>query len=193
MNLQVPTYQKMRCVMFYDVFMKLAHTAVRAHYESAAAKKMRASLSKLMNQNGLSADDDIVKEELDNQFKATKKDKYELEIMQIKNEFMKEKNPSAEMVRDLIKENKALTTKFNHIVDTNVKMLGEEYFTQKIAEGYDIPVEIYSTAHTRSCKRIYKLIGNYLDKKKEREQSLLHEGGEGESSRANLVIVKGDS
>lgn len=45
---------------------------------------------------------------------------------------MKEENPRAEAIRDLVSANKALTTKYNHVVDTNVKMLGEEYFIKKI-------------------------------------------------------------
>jgi len=78
---------------------------------------------------------------------------------------MKEKNPKAELVRDLVEKNKEFSKKYNHVVDTNVKMLGEEYFTKKINEGLDIPVEIYSTAHTRSCKILYSLISAHLDKK----------------------------
>ena len=67
MDLQVPTYQKMRKVMFHDVLMKLCQQIVKLHYESSAKKKMRKSLAKLMDNNKLSPDSDTFKNELDNQ------------------------------------------------------------------------------------------------------------------------------
>lgn len=114
--------------MFYDVLMKLSHKIVRNHYESAANKKMRKSLSALMLQNKVDCDSDHFKAELDTQFKQVKQNSYDKEIDQIA-EMLKGKNPVAELVRELNNQNKKFTTKYNHIVDTNVKMLGEAYFT----------------------------------------------------------------
>ena len=114
--------------MFYDVLMKLSHKIVRNHYESAANKKMRKSLSTLMSQNKVSCDSDYFKAELDAQFKQVKQNSYDKEIDQVA-EMIKEKNPVAELVRELAVENKKFASKYNHIVDTNVKMLGEAYFT----------------------------------------------------------------
>ena len=45
MKLGVPTYQKMRKVMFHDVLMLLTQRIVRLHYESNAKKKMRRTLA----------------------------------------------------------------------------------------------------------------------------------------------------
>lgn len=128
MGLAVPTYQKMRKVMFHDVLIKMSQSIVRNHYQVTAKKKMRRSLSKLMASNNLGPDSEYFKAELDNQFKAIKKSPYEQEIAQISDELIKEKNPRAELVRDLAEANKRLSHKYNHLVDTNVKMLGEEYF-----------------------------------------------------------------
>lgn len=80
---------------------------------------------------------------------------------------LKEANPRAELVKDLKEENKDMMKKYNHLVDTNVKMLGDDYFVQKIKDGYDIPVEIYSTSHSRSCKIIYAFIAEQIKKKQQ--------------------------
>ena len=48
MKLGVPTYQKMRKVMFHDVLMKLTQRIVRLHYESSDKKKMRQILASHM-------------------------------------------------------------------------------------------------------------------------------------------------
>lgn len=49
MDLAVPTYEKMRKVMFHDVLMKLSHQIVRNHFDMAATKKMRKNLAKTMS------------------------------------------------------------------------------------------------------------------------------------------------
>ena len=51
---------------------------------------------------------------------------------------------------------------YNHLVDTNYKVMGNEYIAQKVQQGYEVPIEIYSTAHSRSTKIIYNMIDQYL-------------------------------
>lgn len=143
--------------MFYDVLLKLSQSVIRNHYDVTAKKKMRKNLSKLMALNNVRPDSDFFRSELDSQCRALKKSAYDLEISQISEKLVKEKNPRSEMVRELIDKNRKLTHKYNHIVDTNLKMIGEDYFQKKIAEGTDIPIEIYSTAHSHATKIIYRL------------------------------------
>ena len=65
LRLAVPTYEKMRKVMFYDVLVKMSQSIVRNHYQVTAKKKMRRSLSKLLANNDLGPDSDHFKAELD--------------------------------------------------------------------------------------------------------------------------------
>ena len=124
----MPTYENMRKVMFYDVLMKLCQKIVKLHFESNAKKKMRKSLSKLMANNKLSPDSDQFKNELDNHLKVVKKSTYDREIGHIAEVLLQADQPRADLVRKLKEKNKALQKEYNHLVDTNVKVLGNEYF-----------------------------------------------------------------
>ena len=90
---------------------------------------------------------------------------------------LKEPVPKADLVKKLKEKNKTLQKEYNHLVDTNVKVLGNEYFARKVQEGYDVPIEIYSTAHSRSTKLIYEMIDEYL-KRREAAGEQMREGGQ---------------
>ena len=81
--------------------------------------------------------------------------------------------------------------KYNHIVDSNAKILGEEYFARKLQEGFECSIEIYSTAHSRSTKIIYKLVDEYLKKRDAHQVAgvQLREGGsrEGDDNLVGLI------
>ena len=115
-----------------------------------------------------------------------------MEIAQIKEEFMKEKNPKAQLVRKLKYYTKEMQGKYNHKVDTNVSILGEEYFARKLQQGFECPIEIYSTAHSRSTKIIYKLVDEYLKKRDARlaEGVQLREGGSREDDESSAGLIK---
>ena len=120
-----------------------------------------------------------------------KKNPYEMEIAQIKEEYLKEKKPKAQLVRLLKTRTNEMQGKYNHLVDTNVKILGEDYFARKLQQGFECPIEIYSTAHSRSTKIIYKLIDEYLKKRDAHlaEGVQLREGGSREEDDSSAGLV----
>ena len=120
-----------------------------------------------------------------------KKNPYEMEIAQIKEEYMKEKHPKAQLVRLLKGKTSKMQDKYNHLVDTNIKILGEEYFARKLQQGYEFPIEIYSTAHSRSTKIIYAFIDEYLKKRDAHlaEGVQLREGGSREEDDSSAGLV----
>ena len=121
-----------------------------------------------------------------------KKNPYEMEIDQIKEEYMKEKRPKAKLVRLLKHHTNKMQDTYNHIVDTNVNILGEEYFERKLQQGLECPIEIYSTAHSRSTKIIYKLVDEYLKKRDARLAAgvQLHESGSREGDDNSNSLIK---
>ncbi len=102
---------------------------------------------------------------------------------------MLDPNPRAELVVELIAENKALRKKYNHVVDTNLKVMGDE-LTKKLAEN-DQPPEIllYTTTHLGSALQIHDFIVEYLQKRPNRDAQDSREASRISGNNRNLNSV----
>ena len=75
-------------------------------------------------------------------------------------------------MQDLVAKNKTLKNEFNHLVDTNQKIIGNENF-KKVTNVFSIAkYEVYTTLHALSAQDIYDYIGVYLDKRGNRPKSV---------------------
>jgi len=98
-----------------------------------------------------------------------KKEQYDIDFIELR-ELMKDKNPRAELVQELIVENKKLIEKYNHLVDTNQKIIGEENFKKVNNLIKSQPIELYTTKHVGSQHVIFDFLNEYLDRRNARQQ-----------------------
>ena len=168
MILEIPTYEKMKKVMFYDVLMKLCHQVTSLHcsgddiqntkYYLTVFKKFSTTI---MNDDTLEA---IHNKNVANKYKST----YNRELEMLLRD-MEKKKPRAEMMQELIVKNKSLKYKYNHLVDTNLKIVPSMSKSTIIADDDD--VFLYTTKHRRSAICIYELIIKYADRQKKRARA----------------------
>lgn len=106
---------------------------------------------------------------------------------------MNEKNPRADLVQELAAKNKVLKNKYNHLVDTNIKVLGKEVVDNQAALKDEEPeIEIYTTMHLGSVKIIHDFLAEYLKKTKnlDRQSEMADDGGRSDGpSHRNLNAI----
>ena len=151
----------MKQVMFYDVLMKLAFQQVKLHFQKDEVKRLQRQLKVIKRFNGAQALNDDTLEAVHN--KHIRKNKFDREFAALL-EMMKEKEPKAELVKEMAAKHKNLKKTYNHMVDTNVKIIGtQKDEANKLFEmGADVPVELYTTAHMGSAIVINDFIVEYL-------------------------------
>ena len=70
-----------------------------------------------------------------------------------------DRNPKIELVQEMIAANKKLNRKYNHLVDTNFKVLGEAKLMEAHQNDDSAPrIELYTTLHWGSMKIIKEKI-----------------------------------
>ena len=120
MALEIPTYDGLKHVMYYDVLLKLALQATKLFHQKDNVKKLQRELKTLRAFKGKTkADDDTLEALYNNDLKLQD---YDIDFDKLVG-LMKEHNPKIELVKDLIAKNKQLNKKYNHKVDTNFKLM----------------------------------------------------------------------
>lgn len=122
MALEIPTYENMTKVMFWDVLMKLAHQATNVHHMKDHFKGVRNQLKMIKGlgiKNGPAFDDTL--EAITS--KNLKHQPHEVDLNKLLHE-MQGRQSKIELVQEILEKNKKLNTRFNHLVDTNAKLIG---------------------------------------------------------------------
>ena len=77
---------------------------------------------------------------------------------------MKETSPRAELVQECAALNKIFNSKYNHLVDTNEKILGQN-FSKVTNLLKSQKIELYTTRHLVSAVVIYDFINEYIERR----------------------------
>ena len=77
---------------------------------------------------------------------------------------MADQNTKIELIKEMIGFQKELKKKYNHLVDTNHKILGPEKLEKIAGQGIQMPVELVTTLHIGSASIICAGIGAFLKK-----------------------------
>lgn len=161
MALEIPTYENMKKVMFYDVLMKLAHQSTTVYHMKDHFRSVRNQLKILKNlgvQNGPAFDDTL--EAITN--KNIKHQQHEVDLNKLLG-MMSDRTTKIELVTEIMEMNKKMTAKYNHLVDTNATVIGADKAEKMIEQG-NCPIELYTTLHLGSSRLIFNLISEYLSK-----------------------------
>ena len=115
-TLEIPTYNKMKDVMYYDVLMKLSHQVVMHQFKEKRLPKLEKNLRAIKRMGGKVLHDDTLAAL--HYRNAIRKDLYDTGVIEL---FAKaeEAAPRAQLVQNLVAKNKLLRKDWNHLVDTN--------------------------------------------------------------------------
>lgn len=145
--------------MFYDVLMKLAHQATQMHHMKDHFKRVRLQLKMLKNlgiQDGPAFDDTL--EAITN--KNVKHQPHEVDLNKLLG-MLNDRTSKIELVLEIAEKNKKLNAQYNHLVDTNVDLVGKKRARELIDQG-QCPIELYTTAHYISSKIILDFLSEHL-------------------------------
>ena len=129
MALEIPTFENMKKVMFYDVLMKLCHQTIKYHQQREHIDSFKRSLRVFKRFGAKTLHDDTL-EAIHSTNVTNTQNRFTVEFAQLLCE-MRKANPRADLVRELAEKNKILKSKFNHLVDTNIKIMSESSVSQE--------------------------------------------------------------
>lgn len=122
MALEIPTFNNMKNVMFYDVLISLSQQTVKVYLERDELKAMQRKLKTIKMLKGQAFCDDTLGALQDTIPGHLKSETKFLEFIEI----LRQKVPKADIVQELKEYNKKLDAIYSHSVDTNMKFMGEK-------------------------------------------------------------------
>ena len=104
--LAIPTYDNQKTVMFYDVLMSLSHQAIKLYFlqDTGVIKKIKIRLRTMQAFGGKILYSD--KLECIHYKNSTRKNQYDMSIIELIEVEMKKETPAAELVQKLVELNK---------------------------------------------------------------------------------------
>lgn len=166
--LAIPTYDNQKTVMFYDVLMSLCHQAIKLYFlqDTGVIKKIKIRLRTMRAFGGKILYSD--KLECIHYKNSTRKNQYDMSIIELIEVEMKKETPAAELVQKLVELNKEMKKEYNHVVDTNHKVIGKENFAKTTNLLKLAKFELYTTRHLISGNLIYNFVSEYIDRRTNR-------------------------
>lgn len=149
--LELPTFDGMKHVMFWDVMMMLCSQIVKIHHKKANLEKLHKQLKVVKMFGGNKGIADNTLDQLHN--KNVKKQDFEVDFGKLLAQ-MADFNTKIELVKEMIGYQQALKKKYNLLVDTNYKILGDLKLKELADHGIDIPVELMTTLQIGSASLI---------------------------------------
>ena len=105
--LEIPTYENQRKVLFYDVLLRLVDQTTKMHIQEERLLKIQVHLEVLQK---FGAVDLVHVDKLASLYYRNpyRKERFDFELMQLIDKKLKEKKPTAELIKDLREKNKVL-------------------------------------------------------------------------------------